>query len=386
MNLPSRNLVNHQTHCESSMATAWALVITRHLRVSTLLLAIGLLATGANVVARSGPYRYIALDTPDGSSSLSSGINNASQVVGSIDGHAVIWNGKIATFLDSGAGLQQISQGIGINASGQVVGQYYRGLEPSRAAVWDGVSRVDLAATPGRPVTGAVAINDLGQIVGSSYPTVPGGSHAILWNSTSATPIDLGSGGASDINNLGQIVGETYRGTVCCYATLWNGTEQIDLGVGGASAINDSGQIAGFLNFGTSSEPVYRATIWNGLTATALDPFGERSSFASAVNSSGLAVGSEAIGRHHSTAMLWTGTEAVNLNRFLDMDTREAGWKLEWASGINDSGWITGQAFNSKTRQYQAFLLSPIPEVDSRYLMLLGLIVLAYSSYRRKET
>jgi probable HAF family extracellular repeat protein len=77
------------------------------------------------------------------------------------------------------------------------------------------------ASTPRRRyAASANAINDAGQIVGSSATNANIGAHAVLWNDRLSTPIDLndyldmndvGAGwvlpGASGVNNKGWIVG-----------------------------------------------------------------------------------------------------------------------------------------------------------------------------------
>ncbi|HEX6705588.1 MAG TPA: hypothetical protein VF169_12570 [Albitalea sp.] len=77
-------------------------------------------------------------------------------------------------------------------------------------------------------------------------------------------------------------------------------------------------------------------------------------------------------------AVIWNGTVATDLNTFLDQATRDAGWVLLDASGINDRGWITGQATNELTGQGRAFLLVPVPEAGMHVLLLTGLAALGW--------
>lgn len=93
--------------------------------------------------------------------------------------------------------------------------------------------------------SGAVAINDRGQVVGWSVSPWDG----FLWQK--GTRRDLGMlGSPSDINESGQIVGQTYTQSGEYHAFVWQDGTMTDLGTLGsgeskAVAINDSGWIVG---------------------------------------------------------------------------------------------------------------------------------------------
>ncbi len=204
--------------------------------------------------------------------------------------------------------------------------------------------------TLGGSNSGALAINNGGQVVGYSFTAGNVMSHATLWNGTAAT--DLGTLGGSDsrafdINDSGQVVGESRRANKAGYhATLWSGGIASDLGtLGGAEssakAINNAGQVVGFSYTGTfySGTPVVHATTWNGTSATDLGTLGGYFSIADSINSVGQSVGfsttATPAGWAHAT--MWTGSTVT------DLRTLRNGLESQ-ARDINDIGQIVGFA------------------------------------------
>lgn len=148
-------------------------------------------------------------------------------------GHAFIWNDRLGIRylgeLDlSIAGSINVSSAVSVNASGQVVGwsQAWGGSEPtedspgdfgpraSNAFIWDAVHGM---RPVGEAVSGsffkiAQSINRFGQVVG--WQTNPDSESAFAWNKVNGMT-DLGSLGgivttAYGINDLGQIVGTSW--------------------------------------------------------------------------------------------------------------------------------------------------------------------------------
>jgi probable HAF family extracellular repeat protein len=123
-----------------------------------------------------------------------------------------------------------------------------------------GYGIMDLGTLPGGPYSSALAINDLGQVVG--YSTLASGdSHAFLWQAGTGMR-DLGNlpntasrtSAARAINDVGRVVGESYTafGDYQSHAFLWEeGAGMQDLGTpfdGDSSVaygINSAGQIVG---------------------------------------------------------------------------------------------------------------------------------------------
>ena len=82
----------------------------------------------------------------------------------------------------------------------------------------------------------------------------------------------------------------------------------------------------------------------------------------------------------------------VDLNDFLDLSLAAQGWVLTFGIDINDLGWITGAAVNSRTQQSRAFLLSisepplTVPEPTTLVLLGIGFVgILAVHAKRRQS-
>lgn len=190
-------------------------------------------------------------------------INASGQVVGSSETvrgswvhHAFLWN-RVGGMEDigGGAGSLSISAAYGINAAGQVVGEFN-----GRAFLWQSGVMQDLGTLPGHASSSGRAINASGQAVGESVAAEGSVSRAFLWDSGAMH--DLGtlpgdpSAQARDINAAGQVVGKsgTRDGSIS-RAFLWQRGVMYDLNtlvpassgwfLGSAAAINDAGQIVG---------------------------------------------------------------------------------------------------------------------------------------------
>jgi probable HAF family extracellular repeat protein len=297
--------------------------------------------------------------------------------------HAVVWNGTTAA--DRGTLGGTSSWAYAINDAGQVAGgAYFPGDADGHAIQWNGSTPTDLGTLKG--VSVALAINDAGQVAGYSFVN-PGGYgsgpwHATLWNGTTPTDLDMGGNlsEAHAINNAGQVAGwQNY------HAVVWNGTTVTPLGTSGvfsvAEAINDSGMGAGY----SEASGARHATLWDGTAETDLGTLGGGSSEAFAINDSGQVTGWAATTDGAQHAALWNGTTATDLNIFLDASTVNAGWVLTVANGINDHGWIVGDAHNSKSGVTHAFLLAPIPEPETYAMLLAGLGLVSFMARRRKS-
>ncbi len=307
--------------------------------------------------------RMLDLGTLGGTNSLAWPVNNRDEVGGdsvtstkdpfrenfchfNIDGVFVfqeetcrgfVWLRGVMTALPTLGGNN--SSVFGMNNRGQVVGVAEAGsVDPHcvspqvldyKPVIWQpGGGLQELQLFPGDTAGGAIAINDIGQVVGGSgncAPLTPAASaHALLWRNGSVTYLG-GFGGKMnnvpfDINNRGQIVGlSDLPGDTTSHAFLWQNGVMTDLGTlpgdfsSGAFGINDKGQVVGQscdINFNC------RAFIWQD---------GVMSDLNSLIS-------------HRSALFLTTG------------------------SHINERGEIAGQAFEKTSGGIPAFLAIPTNE------------------------
>ena len=208
------------------------------------------------------------LGSPPGSSSSGEDINNAGHVAGSIGynnqyAHAMLYKGGQVTdlgTLPTSAGQTSVSRAI--NSRDQVVGESHVGTgADSHAFLYDGGQMHDLGTLLGGFDSQANAINDNGDIVGTSNGYGTNGKpvyDAFLYHN--GVMQDLGNFGgrisvAFGINNAGTIVGQASDTNFNDLPFVYTGGQMHSLfdlipdganwSGGTAYAINEQGQIAG---------------------------------------------------------------------------------------------------------------------------------------------
>jgi len=198
----------------------------------------------------------------------------------------------------------------------------------------------------------AFAINNAGQVVGTSVPTSSSLTiHAFLYSG--GRMIDLGALNSSfynsyafGINEKGQVVGYADFPPALndnpTDAYLYNGSGIIDLGTTGGSwgeayGINDSGQIVGANSHSPadlSGEQSFYAFLYNGTSFSDLGNLGGSSTTARAINNSGQIVGYSSLADNSTRAFLYNGSTMVTLGTL--------GGSASAAYAINDKGDIVG--------------------------------------------
>ena len=203
-----------------------------------------------------------------------------------------------------------------------------------RAVVWapDGTVARELPPLVDDSTTAATAINDRGQVVGISgiCDQAAGRFSAIrmvLWNN--GVPTSLGSFGG----------------------VAWNTP----------MAINQRGDVVGFANASAADAGNFnpRAFLWRkgkGLQPLAALP-GHITSQATGINERRQIVGQSCDADDNCRAVVWRGCEVTDLNAVMEATTALV---LTTANDIDDLGRITGQAFDTASSQFVAFVATPL--------------------------
>lgn len=304
-------------------------------------------------------------------SSMAFHINNAAQIVGSIDNFSTSSTRRpfsCGCWWQSGA-IHILSPGLlsfgglafGINDQGVIVGTLRlpgaRGREPtvSHAALWHNGRLTDLGTLPGFPNASAKAINIHGEIVCNAdrFETVGDQvrflSRAYLWRNGQKT--DLGvlprcnSSLINAINSAGEIIGqcsaETYRQPIVSQrAFIWQNHHMIELkGLEGSASsspfgINDQGDIVGIGDLPTSG---LRTEVQEVTDPPVLD-------FATTNPDT-----------PKTTAVLWRAGQVYDLSRLIP---NNSGWHLTSANAVNNRGQIVGQGLHDGKKR--GYLLTPL--------------------------
>jgi uncharacterized repeat protein (TIGR01451 family) len=187
----------------------------------------------------------------------------------------------------------------------------------------------------------AGGLNDAGLVVGASYSTGLSNRLPYVWRETagmmSPIPGITLSGGATDVNDLGQVVGISGHSAFLSDGTnlTWipglfdTGTEEC-----AALAVNALGQVAGRCN-DNGAGGVF---LWSAATGTVnldapagyvqLVDMNDAGDIVATITAAGVNV-----------PYLYRGGQWTDLN---DLNPEQGVFWLEWATAINNNGWIVG--------------------------------------------
>jgi len=301
---------------------------------------------------------------------------------GEVTGYSTTQSGYTDAFLYSGGVIHDLgvlagttsSQGNSVNSSGQVTGtSFSMPSGPYDAFLYSGGVMTNLTSVVGTNSEG-FGINNNGQITGSAAETgfIYSGGRVTVLNGTEA---------GYSINASGQVAGVAADN----HAFLYSAGVVTDLGtlpgynMSGGNSINASAQIVGYVQSSTSLEAfLYSGGVMTGIGS--LPGFPE--SVANSINDSGYVVGyalNPPTGQYD--AFFYKNGVMTDLNSLI---SPSSGWHLEEATGINDSGQITGIGMFGESQL--PFLLSPTPEPSAWLLATLGAGGLWFARRRTRGT
>ncbi len=301
-----------------------------------------------------------------GGFSAATAVNNAGKVIGYSEDataiKAVRWSVNATTgavtapeTLSPLAGAANTySAAYAINTAGVTVGETESGANIFVAAFWaaNGTTATSLSLTGAAAPAAAYGINNAAapQIVGEA--TFGGATHAVLWNSATAAPVDLGlliggtSSSAYAINDNGIVVGEATTAAGVTHAVAWSVSSAgavvlgpVDLGV---ITVADVGSVAfGIDNTGLvvgeseTAGGVIHAGMWtlnSALQPAAKTDLGANGS-ASAINNANRIVGHLGAA---SVATVW------DLRKLTVPNAAVVETTFSQATGVNDNNLVVG--------------------------------------------
>jgi probable HAF family extracellular repeat protein len=245
-----------------------------------------------------------------------------------------IWRNGVLSPLPTLGGFNGFASGI--NNRGQVVGtaenmtpepNCFNQLQKTKPVIWEKGEIHELPTFPGDTDGVGVAINDLGQAIGTSGGCQSGPNfalHGLLWE----------KGGLTDLGNLG---GHTF-------------TFPED--------INNQGQIVGSSDLPGDSFPGH-AFLWtkeSGIQNLGTLP-GDVSSLAKGINDKGQVVGQSTDANGNSRAFLWQNGTMIDLNTLVPGGGST--FFMFEAFAINPRGQFVAVAFDANTGDCCAFLATP---------------------------
>jgi hypothetical protein len=365
-------------------------------------LAVGLLCWGAGAQAELR-YRIEALGLPEGADTsqylqvLPSAINNRGEVVGAFNGPTTEQTGFVyrkgrVELLGADAQHTTVSA-FDINDRGQIVGQMHADGGRLAPYLYDKGRFKDLgvALSPTR-FGEATSINNAGQVVGQIF------GQAFMYDGKGSRYLDIAgarSAAPQSINEAGVVAGRAFvngdDGLGQRAFILDNqGTRLLlppapePFSVFGMD-INNAGQLA---VFSIGNGPQYSFVYGDGRYTPVPSLTPEPTARIFALNDKGYAVGDSVAfkpeGGTNTAALLFHDGRSYNLNDLMRPQD-DADWYLYSASDINERGQITGYGIFKGILGMRGFIATPVPEIETWAMLLLGGGVVAAWVRRRKS-
>jgi probable HAF family extracellular repeat protein len=246
------------------------------------------------------------------------------------------------TITDLGSlGANQPTMAHAINNAGQITGSSNLNAGTSHAFLFSGGTLTDIGSLGG-PAAIGFSVNSSGNAVG--YSELSSGQYrGFLYSNGAMTQIPtLGSnyGAAFGINDLGQITGQSYTTSGIAAGFIYTSGVISDIGnLGGtdgtyAYAINNAGQIVGY---SYNAQGNFLAFLWQNGSMSSIGTLGGDWSQAYAINNSGQITGSAYL-KNNLGPHAFTYANGI----MTDVDGR-SGLLQSWGEGINSSGVIAGR-------------------------------------------
>lgn len=351
----------------------WGSRTTEH-KVANLAAAALLALAVVSAAGAATRYRVTDLGVIPGNPGLPAVTATAITAAGAIAGYAQDVAGTSFSAFRYGAGGIQpglIPAGydgdyaLGMNNDGHVVGVARQSTGAFQAYEDDGLN-AGLLSPAGDVYGEARAVNGEGTIAGVTY-TSGGIFHAVTWNYGVATSLHSAFGAAtysevSGVNAGGIVAGDADDPNGAFHALRYDGVTVTSLASPAgydatfARGLNDVGDVIGEATAADAS----RALLWPAGTTAATD-LGTLSGYSwfspAGINNSRTVVGCAGDAPYQTLhAFLYDGT-LHDLNDLMDPSTG-AGWTLNSALAVNDSGTIVGWGTLAGARH--AFSLAPV--------------------------